>query len=73
MVAILMMPAKLAILGLLKIKEFWNKVYNIMVSVHHITNKILSHDSYYVVDLAMWPKFDNSSISTREVILSSIL
>ena len=39
MVAILMMPAKLTILGLLKTKIFWNKGYDIIISVHDIINK----------------------------------
>ena len=50
-------------LGLLKIKLFWNKGYGVMISVHGITNKILSCDSNYIVDVVMWPKFGNSSIS----------
>ena len=43
------------------------------MSVHDITNKILSRDSNYIVDVVMWPKFGNSSISMREVIIISIL
>ena len=67
------MSAKMATLGLLKIKIFWNKGYDVIISVHDVTNKILSLDSYYIVDMVKWPKFDNSSISVREVILTSIL
>ena len=63
----------MATLGLLKIKIFWNKSYDVIISVHDVTNKILSLDSYYIVDMVKWPKFDNSSISMREVILTSIL
>ena len=70
MVAILMMSAKLASLGLLRIKAFWNKGYDVIISVHDVTNKILSRDSNYIVDVVMWPKFGNSSISIREVIIS---
>ena len=44
MVAILMMSAKLAALGLLKIKVFLSKGYGILISVHDVTNKILSRD-----------------------------
>ena len=73
MVTILMMSAKMATLGLLKIKVFWNKGYDVIISVHDVTNKILSRDSNYIVDVAMWPKFGNSSISMREVIIASIL
>ena len=53
MVTSLMMPAKMAILGLLKIKVFWNKGYDAIVSIHDITNKILSCDSNYIVDMVI--------------------
>ena len=65
-----MMSAKMAILALLKIKVFWNKSYDFIISVQDITNKILSRDSNYIVDVVMWPKFGNFSISMREVILT---
>ena len=57
MVPILMMSAKMATSGLLKIKVFWNKGYDLITSVHDF-NKILC-DSSYVVDVATWPKFGN--------------
>ena len=44
MVAVLMMSAKLADAALFKIKVFWNKDYDIIVSVHGVTQKILSLD-----------------------------
>ena len=53
MVAILIMSAKLAILGLLKINAFLNKGYDVIISVHGITNKILSCDSNSIVDVIM--------------------
>ena len=53
MVTILMMSSKIAILGLLKIKVFWKKGYDIILYVHNVTNKILSFDSNYIVDVAM--------------------
>ena len=68
-----MMPAKLATPGLLKITVFWNEGYDVGISVNDVTNKFLSSDSNYTVDLFMWPKFGNSSISMREVITNSIL
>ena len=68
-----MMAAKMATLGLLKIKAIWNKGHDIMISVHDVTNKILSRDPNYIVDVVMWPKFGNSSISIREDIITSIL
>ena len=73
MVTILMMSAKMATPGLLKIKVFWNKGYDVIISVHDVTNKILSSDSNYNVNVVMWPKFGNSSISLREVIITSVL
>ena len=68
-----MMPAKMATPGLLKIKAFWKKGYDVKIFVDDVTNKILSRDSNYIVDVFMWPKFGNSSISMREVITTSIL
>ena len=55
--SIFMMPAKMAILGHLKIKVFWNKSYDVIIFVHDITCKILSFDSNYIVDVVMWVKF----------------
>ena len=68
-----MMSAKMATLGLLKIMVFQNKGYEVITSVHYVTNKVLSSDSNYLVDVVMWPKFGNSGISMREVIITSIL
>ena len=48
-----MMSAKLANLGFLKIKIFWSKGYDVIILVHDITNKNLSRDSSYIVDLAI--------------------
>ena len=73
MVTILMMSAKMATPGLLKIKVFWNKGYDVIISVHDVTNKILSRDSNYNVNVVMWLKFGNSSISVREVFITSIV
>ena len=73
MVKILMMSAKMATLGLLKINVFWNKGYYVIYFVYEVTNKILSHDLNHIVDVVMWPKFDNSSICVREVAITSIL
>ena len=71
MVANLMMSAKLATLGLLKIKTFWNKGCDIIISVYDVTNIILSRDANYIVDVVVWPKFADSRISLREVIVTS--
>ena len=59
--------------GLLKIKVFRNKSYDVMIYVHGVTNKFLSRDSNYIVDMVMSPKFVNSTISIREVFITSIL
>ena len=69
---ILKVSANLATLGLLKIRLFRNEGYDVIISVHGVNNKILSRDSNYIVDMVMWPKFDNSSNSMREVIITSI-
>ena len=53
MIAILMISAKLAALGLLKIKMFLNKCYYVIIFVYDINNKILSRDVNYIVDLVM--------------------
>ena len=67
------MSLKMATPGLLKITVFWNKGYDVIIHVDDVTNKILSHDSNYIIDVLMWPKFGNSSISMRQVITTSIL
>ena len=48
-----MMSAKLATLNLLKIKIFRNKGYDVINSVYDVTNKILSRDLNYIVDVVM--------------------
>ena len=53
MTAILMMSAKLATLGLLKIKVFLNKGYGVIIFVHGVINEAFSRDSSYIVDAVM--------------------
>ena len=75
MVAVLMMSAKLATLGLLKMKVFWSIGYDTIAFVHGLTNKILSCDSNYIVDVVMW-QGDQSLITSSfmsEVIITWIL
>ena len=40
-------------LGLLKIKIFWNQDYDVIISLHDFTNKVLSRDSEYIVSVVM--------------------
>ena len=47
------MSAKLATPGLLKIKIFQNKGYDVIIPDYDVTNKILSRDSNYIVDVVM--------------------
>ena len=63
------MLAKMATLERLK-NIFWNKGYFFIISAYGITNKILSCDSNFIVNVV---KFGNSSTSMREVIATSIL
>ena len=67
------MSLKMAVVGLFKIKIFWNKTSDVIISVHDFAKKMLSPDSNYIVDMVMWPKFGNCSIFMREVIINSIL
>ena len=73
MVIILMTSEKMDSLALLKIKTFWSKAYEVIISIQAVINKILSNGSNYTVDVVMWLKFGNSRIYMREVIISSIL
>ena len=63
---ILLVSGNVATLGLLEIKVFWNKGYD-------IRNKILSRDSNYITDVVKWPKFGSSNIAMREVTITSVL
>ena len=66
-VAILIMSEKLCTLGPLTIKSWrQNFIYDVII-------KILSLNQNYIVDMIMWPKFANFSISMRAFIISLIL
>ena len=65
MVKILIMSARVATANFPKIKIFWNKGYYIIYPVYDVTNKILSHDTNYIMVVVMWPKFGNSDICIR--------
>ena len=74
MVTVLMVLAKIATLGLFKIKIFWNKVYEVIISVHSVINK-----KYQVTQIIpqMWSCNQTlvtlASTSMRDVIITSIL
>ena len=53
MVTILIMSPELATPGLLKIKIFQTKVYDVIIPDYDVTNKILSRESSYIVDVVM--------------------
>ena len=64
----LMMSAKLATLGFLKVKTFWSKRYDVIISVYDVTDRVLSRDSDYMVDVIMLlSKSKKSSMSMAEV------
>ena len=67
------MSAKMATPGLLKITVFRNKGYDVITPVDDVINKILLRDTNYIIDVFIWPKFGNSSLSMREVVTTSIL
>ena len=73
MIAVLMMWENLTTPALFKIKIFWNKGNDLIMSVHYVTNNFSSYDSNDVVDMVICSKFGNSSISVRKVIVTSIL
>ena len=50
-----------------------NKGSGVIVSIHDITNNVLSSSSNYIVDVAMWPNFGYFSTFMREVIITQIL
>ena len=47
------MSAKMTTLGLLKIKIYRNKGYDVVNTVQNAANKILSRDSNYIADAVM--------------------
>ena len=53
MVTIFIMSVKLATLGLLKLKVFQNKGYDVITFVHDVINKILSRNSNFIADMVM--------------------
>ena len=68
----LMMTANWLLQPFLK-KVFWNKGDDVIISVHDSTNKILSCDLNFIADVIMRSNFGNFSISTKGVIITTIL
>ena len=66
------MSAELVTPGLLEIKLFQNKGYDIIIFDYNVTKKMSSKDSNYFVYVIMSPKFGNTSISVSEFIVTSI-
>ena len=52
-IVILMISSKLAAVGVLEIKLFRNKNYDVIISVHDVTKKILLSDPIYIEDIAV--------------------
>ena len=67
-----MISGKMATPDLLKIEVFLNIGYDVIIAVNDAINKVLSLDSDYIIDVFIWPKFGNFSISMT-VIKTSIL
>ena len=67
-----MTSVKLVFLGLPRIKVFWNNSYDVLKFVHDVTKKTFSRGSNCIIDMVMWPKFGNFSISMTEVMTNSI-
>ena len=73
LINMILMSAKLGAPGLLKVTVFCKKHYEVIVSTHNFTNKILSCDSNKNIDKVMWQKLAYCSISMTEVIITSNL
>ena len=56
MVATFIMLSKLATLGFIKYKVFWNKGCDVKIAADDVTYKVLSGGSNYIVDMVMRPK-----------------
>ena len=53
MVTILMTSAKMTTPSFLKLRVFWKKGYNVIISVYDVINKFLSSNSNYIIDVVM--------------------
>ena len=68
-ITIVMMPARLAALGLLQATAFWD--FDVIILVNDVTNKIAYLKLF--VDVGIWTHFDSSNISETNVIMTLIL
>ena len=59
------MSAKIATPGFLKTAVFWNESYGLIIPAYDVSNKVLSCDSNYTVNVVMWSKFGDSGISGK--------
>ena len=64
---------KIGCLGLLEMKIFQDKYFEVMTYAHDVSNKILSCDPSYILEVVMSQKFGNPNISMGVVIIASIL
>ena len=53
MITILMMSVKMVTPGLRKTKVFSKQCCDVIIFVYDVTNKTLSHDSNYIVDVVI--------------------
>ena len=51
----------------------WNRDYAVVIYVYEVTYKISFCDSLFFVEVVSWQKFGNSSISTRDVVVTLFL
>ena len=65
-ITILIVSTKMSTIDLIQIKV----LIKVITFFYDVTNKILSRDSNYAVDVVTLPKFGSSSISMREVIIT---
>ena len=49
----MMTSAKMATSGLLEVKAFWKKGYHVIIPLHDVINKVLTHESSHNVNVAM--------------------
>ena len=68
-----MIIVKLTASCLLKITLFLNEFYDVITTVYDFTKKFLSGYSSCIIDLPVWLRFGSTSISMKQVIITSNL